>query len=168
MTLSLTLDAGRVLRDGALLSIAASALIMGALRANPRLFLRHFPEAVKRAQPALSVIEMRAGRLVGFTLIAMLVIVPVWSARAGAAAVGYGPGAAFLHAFLVGTAANLTDWLILDELSLGLGRPRWALPPGVTLADVPFDHWQHARGFLVGTVLCALIGVIAALTVAVW
>ena len=166
MTPSLTLDTGRVLRDGALLSIAAAAVIMGTLRANPRLFLRHFPETVRRAQPALSAAEKRAGRLVGVTLIGLLAIVPVWSARAAEAS--YGPGATLVHAFLVGMAANLTDWLILDELWLGLGRPLWALPPGVTLADVPFDHWQHARGFLVGTLLCALVGVAAVLSAAVW
>ena len=165
MTLSLTLDAGRILRDGVFLSVAASALIMGALRANPRLFLRHFPEAVRRAQPALSPAETRAGRLVGMALIGMLVIVPVWSARASADALGYDFGAAFLHAFFVGMAFNVTDWLILDELWLGVGRPQWALPPGVTLDDVPFDHRQHARGFLVGTCLCALISGIAPLPI---
>lgn len=162
------LDVWRIGRDGLLLSIATSALVMGALRVNPRLFLRHFPEAVRRSQPPLSAAEKRVGRAIGFTLIALLVVVPVWSARASATAHGYGVLDTFWHALLVGMSFNLTDWLVLDELWLGLGRPRWALPPGVTFADVPFDHRQHARGFLVGTALCALIGVIAALTVAVW
>lgn len=162
------LDWWRIARDGALLVVAASALIMGALRANPRLFWRHFPEAVQRALPPLSPAERRAGRIIGVVLIGILVIVPVWSARSAAATNGYGLLDAFAHAFLVAMAFNLADWLILDELWLGLGRPLWALPPGVTLADMPFDHRQHARGFRTGTILCAGVGLIAALTTVVW
>ena len=168
MTWAAALDLWRIGRDGFWLAIAASALIMGALRFNPRLFLRHFPENVRRTQPPLSPAEMRVGRVVGFALIALLVVVPVWSARTGAATRGYGVFDTFLHAFLVGMAANLTDWLILDELWIGLGRPEWALPPGVTQTDVPFDHGQHARGFRTGTVLCAVVGIVAALVVRIW
>jgi hypothetical protein len=57
---------------------------------------------------------------------------------------------------------NLTDWLLLDELWLGIGRPRWALPPGVSEDDVPFDHGQHFRGFVIGTLLCAGVAAAAA------
>ena len=67
------------------------------------------------------------------------------------------------HAFLVGMMANAVDWLVLDELWLGIGRPRWALPPGVTPEDVPWSHWQHFRGFLSGTVIVLMIGMLAAL-----
>jgi hypothetical protein len=162
------MDVGRILRDGAGLAMAASIVIMGALRYNPRLFLRHFPAAVRQSQPPLSVAEMRVGRVVFLLLMALLVVVPIWSALASVGTHAYGLRATFGHAFLVGSAANLTDWLILDELWLGLGQPRWALPPGVSFADVPFDHRQHARGFLTGSILCACVGVIAAVAGRVW
>jgi hypothetical protein len=156
-----TLDAGTVAWYGGLLSIAASAVIMGSLRFNPRLFLRHFPPAVRASQPPLSSREKAIGWSVGLVLLALFVGVPAWSARVAAER---DPSwiSVFMHAFLVGMSANLTDWLLLDELWLGLGRPRWALPPGVTQADVPFDHRQHFRGFLTGTVLFAAIAAVAA------
>jgi hypothetical protein len=144
---------------GALLSIAASAVIMGALRWNPRLFLRHFPPAVRASQPPLTPHEKAVGRAIGLLLFALFLGVPLWSVRV--AAQGH-PGwlSLFVHGFLVCMTFNLTDWLLLDELWLGIGRPRWALPPGVSEADVPFDHAQHFRGFVTGTVLC--VGVAAA------
>jgi hypothetical protein len=158
---ALTLDVATVAWHGGLLSIAASAVIMGALRFNPRLFLRHFPAAVRESQPPLSSGEKMIGRIVGLVLLALFVGVPFWSARVAAQHDPAWPSV-FLHALLVGMAANLTDWLVLDELWLGLGRPRWALPPGVTEADVPFDHRQHFRGFLTGTALFAAIAALAA------
>lgn len=51
-----------VVRDGAVLALTAAAIIMGALRLNPWLFLRHFPAAVKASQPPLSAGEKAAGR----------------------------------------------------------------------------------------------------------
>ena len=157
----MTLDAGTVAWYGGLLSIAASAVIMGSLRFNPRLFLRHFPPAVRASQPPLSSREKMIGRTVGLVLFALFIGVPFWSARVAAQQDPAWPSV-FLHAFLVGMAANVTDWLVLDELWLGLGRPQWALPPGVPQADVPFDHRQHFRGFLTGTVLFAAIAALAA------
>jgi hypothetical protein len=156
-----SLDVSTVAWYGGLLSIAVSAVLMGSLRINPRLFLRHFPPAVRASQPPLSSGERMIGRIVGLVLLGLFVGVPFWSARVAAQHDPAWPSV-FLHAFLVGMAANLTDWLVLDELWLGVGRPRWALPPGVTLADVPFDHRQHFRGFLTGTALFAAIAALAA------
>jgi hypothetical protein len=82
-----------------------------------------------------------------------------------AAGGGYGRIETFAHAFLVAMVFNAVDWLVLDELWLGVGRPRWVLPPGVAPEDVPFDHAQHARGFATGTVLCAVIGLVALLVI---
>jgi hypothetical protein len=156
-------DLTLVARDGAVLAVTASAVIMGALRLNPRLFLRHFPAAVRASQPPLSAAEKVLGRAIGATLVLLLFGVPVWSARVAAAEQTYGRIEIFAHAFLVAMIFNLADWLVLDELWLGLGRPHWALPPGVVQADVPFDHRQHARGFVIGTALCAAAGILASL-----
>ena len=153
-------DLAIALRDGAILAAAGSALIMGALRYNPRLFMRHFPQALKDRIPPLSAHERRVGAVVGVALLGLLVGGPVasaWKAREGASF----PDLA-LHAFVVGMVFNLVDWLVLDELWIGMLRPRWALPPGATEADFhPFDHARHARGFATGTVLCATVAVIA-------
>jgi hypothetical protein len=159
------IDVALVARHGTWLSLVGSAVIMGALRLNPRLFLRHFPAAVRASQPPLTSGETAVGWGVGLILIALFFGGPIWSARAGAAAHAYTRWDVFLHAFLVGTIFNLVDWLVLDELWIGLGRPRWALPPGVSAADVPFDHAQHARGFVTGSFLFAFVAAIAAFVV---
>jgi hypothetical protein len=159
------IDVVLVARHGTMLSLVGSTVIMGALRLNPRLFLRHFPATVRASQPPLTSGETAVRWVVGLILIALFVGAPIWSARAAAAAHAYTRWDVFLHAFLVGTIFNLVDWLILDELWIGRGRPRWALPPGVSEAEVPFDHAQHARGFVTGSALFAFVGVIAALVV---
>jgi hypothetical protein len=150
-----------VARDGLVLAVMASALAMGALRLNPRLFLRHFPAAVKASQPPLSPGEKAARLAVAITLMVLFVGIPVWSARAAAVEKAYGGIETFAHAFLVSMTFNLVDWVVLDEIWLGLGRPRWVLPAGVNPEDVPFDHLQHARGFAIGTAYSAIIGIIA-------
>ena len=157
----MSVDLRLVAVHGGLLSLAAGTVIMGALWFNPRLFLRHFPPAVRASQPALSRVERVAGRATGAALIALFVGVPVWSAQV-AARTDASWVVSFVHAFLVGMTFNLTDWLVLDELWIGIGRPRWALPPGVREADVPFDHRQHFRGFVIGTGLFAVVAALAA------
>jgi hypothetical protein len=70
-----------------------------------------------------------------------------------------------LHTFLVGTVFNLADWVTLDELWLGMMRPRRVIPAGLDPDKVAFEHARHFRGFLRGSVLSALIGAVIALCV---
>ncbi len=150
---------------GAALSVAASVVIMGALRYNPRLFLRHFPAAVRASQPPLTPHEQTVGRVVGVLLMLVFVGGPVLSAGIASAQHEMTRLDVGLHAFLVGMIGNAVDWLVLDELWIGVGQPRWALPPGVAAEDVPFSHWQHFRGFLVGTVIFLLVALLATVAV---
>lgn len=155
------------LRDGALLSVAASALLMGALRLNPRLLIKHFPEEMRQAVAPPTPRETRTGRLVGLLLVALLVGGPLVSTLIMA----HGADTSFmdraLHAFLVGMIFNLVDWLVLDELWLGVLRPRWAIPAGAEHVPVRFEHGRHARGFATGTVVFAVLALPIAL-VAGW
>jgi uncharacterized repeat protein (TIGR03806 family) len=160
----MTLDGTMILTHGGALAMAASVLIMGSLRYNPRLFLRHFPEKVRTAQAPLSAREKATGRVIGLLLIALFAAAPIWSTLEFSRTRAADPISLWTHAFLVGMIANLVDWLVLDEAWLGLGRPRWALPNGVEPADLlPFDHMKHFRGFLVGTILFAIVAFIAML-----
>ena len=160
------LDAGAILRDGALLSLGASSLIMGTLRVNPRLFMRHFPDTVRRTQAPLSARERIAGGVVALGLALLLLGVPIVSASAYAAASSdFAYVEVFLHAFAVGMVFNLIDWLVLDELWLGGFRPSWALPPDLDPAAIPFEHSRHFRAFLSGTLVCAAVGLVATLVV---
>lgn len=160
----MTLDGTLILVHGGAVALAASALILLALRRNPRLFLKHFPKAVIAAQPPLSQAEKVAGYTFALPLFLVLVGGPVASTlvAAGGKGVPYDPVSLWVHAFLVGMVFNVFDWLVLDELVLGLGKPRWALPPGVTLADVtPFEHGRHFADFLKGVIFCAGVGLVA-------
>ncbi|MFZ5718676.1 MAG: hypothetical protein ACOY5Y_04335 [Pseudomonadota bacterium] len=152
------------LRDGALVAAAASTVVMGSLRANPRLFMRHFPTALRERLAPLSAAEMRAGRVVGALLLLLLVGGPMASTLATAARdATLGFPTLFAHGFVVGMVFNAVDWLILDELWLGVLKPAWALPPGATIDDFqPFDHGRHARGFAAGAILAAGVAAISA------
>lgn len=160
----MTLNGGMILTHGGAIALAASVLVLLALRSNPRLFLKHFPEKVRAAQPPLSKSETAAGLLYGLPLFAVLVGGPVASTLmiAGGRGVPQDPLSLWTHAFLVAMAFNLVDWLVLDEVILGLGKPRWALPQGVAIEDVtPFDHGRHFADFLKGVIFCAVVGLIA-------
>jgi hypothetical protein len=154
------------LRDGALLAVLASLVIVWTLRANPRLMMRHYPKAYRAAVAPLSPRERLANRGVALILAALLFGIPLISTLALArAAPRPSPfGALFTHAYIVGMVFNLVDWLVIDELWLGLFRPPWVMLPGTEDRPFPFSHAQHARDFLLGG---ALIGVIALVVAAV-
>ena len=156
-------DLAAILRDGAILSILASAFIVAVMRLEPRIFLRHYPAEIKAAAEPLSARGRVIGRLISLPFLALLAAVPWLSAGAYVAA---HPSAEFsavaVHAFGVAMVFNLVDWLVLDELWLGALRPRWAMPRGAEEVTFRFNHLHHARGFLVGTILSAVL----ALTIA--
>jgi hypothetical protein len=155
------LDGGLILMHGGAMALVTSSIIAGLLRHNPRLFLKHFPDKLRATQPPLSKRETVVGTLLGLPLFAALVGFPVWSALEFA---GTGADALSIwsHAFLVGMTANLVDWLVLDELCLGVGKPRWALPPGATWAEaLPFEHGRHFADFLKGVILFAVVAALA-------
>lgn len=154
----MTLDWWIALRDGAGLALAASALIMGTLRANPRLLLRNYPPELRQAVPPQRARERGLSTLIGLALIGMLAAWPavsVWAAQTSGLPSGFGP--AFAHAFAVGMVFNLVDWILLDELWLGQLRPRWAMLPGAEDVAFRFNHLQHLRGFVVGSIFTAVI-----------
>ena len=160
----MTLDGKAILLHGGAIALAASALILLALRLNPRLFLKHFPRKVIEAQPPLSRAETAAGYWLALPLFLVLVGGPIASTLivAGGKGTPQDPLSLWVHAFLVGMVFNLFDWIVLDEGLLGIGTPRWALPPGVTLEDVtPFEHGRHFADFLKGVIFCAVVALIA-------
>lgn len=145
-------------RDGAVVAALATCLVMGTLRANPRLLMRHYPQALRDAVPSATKAERWAGLAVGLVLIGLLIGGPFLSAHIKLVAEGPLPRSVlFIHAFIVGMVFNAVDWLVLDELWLGVLRPRWAMLPGAEDVPFKFNHLQHARGFVVGTLAAAII-----------
>jgi hypothetical protein len=89
----------------------------------------------------------------------------------GAALVSKRAGGDFLEAavtsFGVVFLFNLIDWLLLDWLIFCTITPPFVVLPGTAGMSGYKDYGMHVRGFLVGSVLSAVIG-IAVATIAVW
>lgn len=154
-----------VARDGGILALGACMLIGALLRLNPRLFLRHFPEGVQRAVPPKTPAEKRHSILGGIALLLWTLGVLIVSAVKAEARGATDFVSLAVHTFAVGMVFNLADWLILDELWIGVMRPRWLAPPGIDPTSIPFEHVSHFRAFLRGSVAFAAIGALIALAV---
>lgn len=148
---------------GAFCLIAGGWLLV-ILRVWPRLFLRRFPANLRAVVEPLSKRERLLGLLIGLPLLAMLIGFPAWAA-AGVDQRHDGNASLpdlFLAAFSTWTAFNLFDWLILDELLIGLCRPRWLVLKGTEHIPITFNHREHAVAFLKGTVGGAAIAAVVA------
>lgn len=160
----MSLHPDTILIHGGTVALLASALVLGALRFNPRLFLKHFPDRVRSTQRPLSDREKVVGYGFAVALFVVLVGGPVASTFVIASGKGvpHDPLSLWAHAALVSMVFNVVDWLVIDEVLLGLGKPRWALPAGVSMSDVePFEHGRHFFDFIKGTIGCVLVGVLA-------
>lgn len=160
----MTLDLPLLLRDGAILSVLASACVMAVMRVNPRLFLRYYPQAIREAAPPISKQERIVSRVVGAPYLALLIGLPVWSTMTF---MQHHPGANYLsasvHGFGVAMAFNIIDFLIIDLLWFARFRPRWATIPGTEHVPFNFNTADHLRGFALGTIISLLVALLAAL-----
>lgn len=151
------------LRDGAVLSLLASAWLILLMRLNPRFFLRHYPQEIRAAAAPLTRRERLLGLAAGLPLFALLIGAPFWSAAmldARRAPASFAE--LFATAFTVGFTFNLIDWLVLDVLLFGLVRPSWAAIPGAKDVAYRYNWGHHFRGFAIGAVLAGgLAGAIA-------
>jgi len=154
------IDLQRMAVDGAVLSILASAWILFLLRLNPRLFLQDFPKDLRDRLPPKTPAERRMSLWLGVPFLILLVAVPTWSAwavkREHAPDVTWATLA--LQAFGVAMIFNLVDLLILDWLLVCAITPRFIVLPGTEGMAGYKDYWHHFRGFLIGTVISAVMG----------
>ncbi len=155
------LNTARIVQDGALFSVVASAYLLLLLRFNPRIFLGHYPEEIRRIVPPRSNKERRTALLLG-----MLIAVPLGSALIWRTAT-LGSRSfwdLFAYAFGVLFIFNLVDLVILDWLIVCWFQLGWAILPGTEHIKVPNPYLHHFKEFLMGTVGLAMIGLaIAAL-----
>jgi hypothetical protein len=155
------LDMMRIVRDGALLSLVASAYLLALLRFNPRIFLQHYPKEIREIVPPKSEKERRMsiplGLLIGVPSAAAL----LWrTATLGSHAFWE----RFAYAYGVLFIFNLVDLLILDWLIVCWLKPRWVIVPGTEHIMISKPYLHHFKGFLIGTVGLVIVGLaIAAL-----
>lgn len=136
---------------------------MGTLRYNPRLFLRHYPKEIRNAAAPPTEAERNTSKWIGLPFIALLIGLPIYSTILLETA---HPDADFpsktAHAFGVSMVFNVVDFVVLDLLWLGMLRPRWAMIPGTESVTFRFNTSDHLRGLVIGTMMAAIIGLIAA------
>ena len=156
----------RILRDGALLSVVASTYLLVLLRFKPRMFLRHFPKAIREIVPPRSEKERRLSIMLGVPL-GLLFIASIFASALRWRASAQGSLSfweLFAHVFGLFFIFNLVDLLILDWLIVCRFTPRWLIIPGTEQIVMPKEYLYHFKGFLMGTVVSVIGGLaIAAL-----
>jgi hypothetical protein len=161
------LSISRILTDGTLLSLAMGVLIIASLIYNPRIWLQDYPEAVRKLVPPLSDAEKRAQRILMIPFLLLFLVGPYLSTTALRAEQGgvLPFTVAYLNAFLVLNIFNLFDAVVIDLLILTVGKPRFMILPGTTLADYGwmYDWGMHLRNYLKGIAVAAVLALPVAL-----
>ncbi len=147
-------------------SLALSAIIFAMGRVNPRLMLRSYPKDVQAVVPPNTKEEKRQTLYWGLPFWLFLLGFPIASALTAFAA-HQSFLEIFLSAFGVIFLCNLVDWLILDWLIVCTITPKFMVLPGTEGMAGYKNYAMHFRGFLIGTVLAVVIGLIIAVIV-VW
>ena len=158
------LNIGRILVDGAILSLLASLLIAGGMGISPRLWLQDYPQDIQDSVPPKTKREKQLSLIVGLPFLLLLVAGPFWSTwrlQATTPATISFLGL-WLHAFSVVFIFNLVDLLLLDWLLFCTITPGWMVIPGTAGMAGYKDYGMHFRGFLIGTVLCSVAGALIA------
>ena len=147
-------------------SVLISAVLLGMIWVNPRLMLQDYPKDVQAAVPPKAPEEKRQTLYWSFLFWLLLIGFPSASAlSAKAAHAGFLD--LFLSAFGVLFVFNLVDWLILDWLIFCTITPRFAVLPGTEGMAGYKNYAMHFRGFVIGTVLSVVLGLIIAAIVVI-
>ena len=149
---------------GAILSVTASTLLVAALRFNPRLFLQDYPEDIQDQVPPKTDQEKKQSLLVGIPFLILLAVLPLISTlalkRQGGGEVSFLQ--LFLNAFGVAFIFNLVDLLLLDWLIFCFITPQFVVIPGTEGMAGYKDYFFHFKGFIIGTGLSIVAGLVIA------
>ena len=152
---------GNVLRDGIILTGIILVLMVLAQRINPRLFIQDYPEDIQAAVPPKTRAEVRQTRWLGIPLILAMLLVPFLSTL-GLKQAGGSFSALLANAFGVVFFFNVFDLLVLDWLIFCGMTPKSIVIPGTEGMAGYKDYGLHWRGFLKGTLLSAVLGLVIA------
>ncbi|MCJ7735111.1 MAG: hypothetical protein MUP11_11240, partial [Anaerolineales bacterium] len=121
-----------IIRNGLILSILASLMIMLSLRHNPRIWLQDYPPDIQDLVPSKTKEEKRLSLLVGIPFLVLLIAVPFVSTLVlkiqSQGNISFFTLAA--NAFGVAFIFNLVDWLILDWIIFCWITPGFLVIPG--------------------------------------
>jgi hypothetical protein len=155
---------GRILFDGAILSVAASLILIASLWFNPRLFLQDYPAEIQEKVSPKTDKEKRQSLFVGIPYLLILIAVPFLSTLAMKR--GSAGEVPFLHLFLnafgVTFTFNLVDLLLLDWLMFCTITPDFVVIPGTENMAAYKDYAYHFRASIKGTILSAVAALVIA------
>lgn len=150
--------------------VPASLLIAGILLAmgwmNPRLMLQDYPKDIQAVVPPKTAQEKRQTLYWGIPFWLVLLGGPAAAALTAKAA-HQGFLEIFLSAFGVVFLFNLVDWLIIDWLIICTITPKFVVIPGTEGMAGYKNYAMHFKGFLIGTALSVIVGLIIATLVVV-
>ena len=137
---------------------------------NPRLMLQDYPPAIKEIVPPKTEREKRLSTWLGLPFILILFAFPVYATFIFQDLAGSDQGflSLWLYAFGIAFAFNLWDWLVLDWLVFCTITPKGFVIPGSEGHPAYKDYFFHFRGFMIGTVFSAVMGLLAAGIVAIF
>ena len=152
----------RTILDGLILSAIATVFILITMRLKPRIWLQDYPDDIQALVPPKTEEEKRLSLVLGTPFLILLFAVPFISTLALKSRhqgdVSFFPLTA--NAFGVAFVFNVIDWLVLDWLMFCTITPRFVVIPGTEGAAGYKDYWFHFRGFLIGTVFSAVVGLV--------
>jgi hypothetical protein len=152
----------KILVDGMIISLVASAFLLLIMWVNPRIMLHDYPAAIQAKVPPKTEKEKQLSYWLGIPFIIILFAGPLISALSVAEQIG----SQFLMLWLFTTGVmfifNVFDWLILDWLIFCTITPKIMVIPGSEGMQAYKDYRFHFIGFLKGMVFCLLGGLIVA------
>ena len=155
------INLSKIVLDGSLLSIIASLLLIVPMYFNPRIFLQDYPKDIQTRVPAKTPREKHLALWVGIPFLLVLLLIPFLSTLS--LKQQNSPYLVlFANAFGVAFLFNVVDWLLLDWLLFCTITPKFVVIPGTEGMPGYKDYGFHFRGFLVGTVLSVISGVLIA------
>jgi hypothetical protein len=156
------MKSSRLVLDGALYALVTSVYLMVIIALYPRLFLQDYPEAIQAQVPPKTSREKRLMLIAGVPFLIILFVGPLLSTLAlNRRLGGQAPFVTLaVNAFGVAFAFNLIDWLVLDWLIFCTWTPRFMVIPGSQGNPAYQDYGYHARGFVIGTGISLITGLI--------
>jgi hypothetical protein len=157
-------DPSLYLSHAGLYVLLATFFLLALVLHNPRLMLQDYPPAIKEIVPPKTEGEKRLSTWLGMPFILILFIFPVYATFVFQARTDSGVGflSLWLYAFGIAFAFNLWDWLVLDWLIFCTITPKRFVIPGSEGHPAYKDYFFHFRGFLIGTVFSAVMGLVGA------
>jgi hypothetical protein len=151
---------------GVPLSLVLVTLITATLWHHPGLLLHSYPDDVRAALPSATSAERWAS--VGYAAIFLLLLLAFpFAAAVATKAANRDFLEVFLSAFGVAFLFNLADWLIVDWLIICTITPDFVVLPGTAGMPGYKNYRMHFRGFLAGSALSVVLGLLMAV-MSVW